>query len=139
MKRALRTGNNLSVIGAMDHERVVASMALEGAVDGAAFVAFVTDQLVPNLKKGDIVVLDNLRVHQMSAVREAIQSAGAELWFLPPYSPELNPIELLWAWLKGHIAGRSLQALDQIVTAIGELINQLDETVAAAWLSHCGW
>ncbi len=81
-------------VGALRLEGMTAPMVLDGAMHGAAFLAYVEQVLVPTLIPGDIVIMDNLSVHKSTAVRQAIEAAGAELRFLPPYSPDFNPIEM---------------------------------------------
>jgi transposase len=77
-----------------------ASMAIEGATDGDVFQAYVDKVLSPNLKPGEIVVMDNLLPHRMPGVRKSIEAKGAQLWFLPPYSPDMNPLEKMWSKIK---------------------------------------
>jgi transposase len=101
-------------VGALRATGMTAPMVLDGAMDGAAFELYVREMLVPTLGSGDIVVMDNLPAHKPSRIRAAIEAAGAQLIYLPPYSPDLNPIEMAFAKLKAALrkaAARSLQAL----------------------------
>jgi transposase len=101
-------------VGALRAAGMTAPMVLDGAMDGAAFELYVREILVPTLSSGDIVVMDNLPAHKPSRIRAAIEAAGARLMYLPPYSPDLNPIEMAFAKLKAALrkaAARSLQAL----------------------------
>ncbi|MFT7580096.1 MAG: transposase, partial [Myxococcota bacterium] len=84
------------MVGAMSSSGVSAMMTIEGGMTGAAFLQFVKELLVPTLRPGQVVVMDNLAAHKVKGVREAIKGAGAWVMFLPPYSPDLNPIELCW-------------------------------------------
>lgn len=109
-------------IGALRSTGLTAPAVFDGAINGASFLAWVEQVLVPTLGAGDIVILDNLSSHKVEGVREAIEAAGATLRHLPPYSPDLNPIEQLFAKLKAHlrkVAARSVEALWQ---AIGDLV-----------------
>ena len=86
-----------TIVSAISLEGVIASMVLEGAMDGNAFEAYVEQMLVPALRPGDIVVMDNLSCHKVSGIVELVEGVGAEVWYLPPYSPDLNPIEKMWS------------------------------------------
>ena len=90
-------------VGALRLEGMTAPMVLDGAMHGAAFLAYVEQVLVPTLSPGDIVIMDNLSAHKSPAVRHAIEAAGAELRFLPPYSPDFNPIEMAFSKLKAFL------------------------------------
>ena len=129
----------LTLVGALSLDGVGAFMELEGAIDGHAFLGFVEQLLIPTLRPGDQVWLDNLSSHRVEGIQEAIEAQQAELHFLPPYSPEYSPIELLWAklkaWLRGA-AARTQEALD------GELLNALDDITEKdikGWFKHCGF
>ncbi len=112
-------------IGALRLSGMTAPMTLDGAMHGAAFLAYVEQALVPTLKPGDIVVMDNLPAHKVAAAKQAIERAGAELRFLPPYSPDFNPIEMAFSKLKAMLktaAARTVPDLwDAIATAIDAL------------------
>src|SRR5262249_565602 len=96
-------GENLSVIGAIRIDRGLCHRTFGGAVNGAGFGQFVRETLCPRLYPGDVVVLDNLKPHHAPVVRELVAEAGATLLFLPPYSPDLNPIEPCWSFVKHHL------------------------------------
>ena len=105
-------------VGALRATGMTAPMVLDGPMDGMAFEAYVTQVLVPTLEPGDIVVMDNLAVHKRAEVGLAIEAAGAWLLYLPPYSPDLNPIEMAFAKLKAALrkaAARSIEALDHAI------------------------
>jgi transposase len=116
-----------------------APMLLAGAVDTAAFVAYVEQVLVPTLQPGQVVILDNLSCHHAAAAQAAIERAGCQLWFLPSYSPDFNPIELAFAKLKAalrKVAARTQAALDLAITEAIETITSAD---AQHWFRHCGY
>ncbi len=126
-------------IGALRAEGLTAPAVFDGAVNGESFLAFVEQVLVPTLRHGDIVILDNLPSHKVDGVREAIEAAGAELRYLPPYSPDLNPIEQLFAKLKAclrKIAARSVEAL---WTAIGQTVSAFKPGECANYLRRSGY
>ena len=131
-------GGNVSLIGALSLNGLIAAMTLNGSVDTPAFLSYVTDVLVPHLWVGAIVVMDNLKVHHAQSVRQAIEAVGAQVVFLPPYSPDLSPIELCWSKLKQLLrskAARTYEALDQAVT---EVLDCISEDNALGWFNHCG-
>ena len=131
-------GTNISVIGALSLDGLIASMTLKGSVDTSAFLSYVYDVLAPQLWVGAIVVMDNLKVHHAHSVCRAIQAVGARVVFLPPYSPDLSPIELCWSKLKQFLrskASRTYEALDQAMT---EAINHITLDDAIGWFNHCG-
>ena len=105
-------------VGALRLEGMTAPMVLDGAMHGAAFLAYVEQVLVPTLTPGDIVIMDNLSVHKSTAVRQAIEAAGAELRFLPPYSPDFNPIEMAFSKLKAFLKKAAARTVDDLWEAI---------------------
>lgn len=129
----------LTTLGAMSRQGLVATMTVESATDGDVFDAFLEQVLCPKLKPGDVVVMDNLNVHKMDRVRELIEAAQARLLYLPPYSPDLNPIEQAWSKFKQFLRSakaRTAEALDQAVSAALETITADN---AKAWFHHCGY
>jgi transposase len=119
-------------------DALVAPLVLDGAINGAAFLAYIEQILCPVLRAGDIVVCDNLASHKVSGVREAIQACGASLLYLPPYSPDLNPIELAFSKLKRLLRSAAARTVDALWSAIGKLLNQFAADECANYLRHCG-
>ena len=115
-------------VGALRLEGMTAPMVLDGAMHGAAFLAYVEQVLVPTLSPGDIVIMDNLSAHKSPAVRHAIEAAGAELRFLPPYSPDFNPIEMAFSKLKAFLKKTAARTVDDIWDAIANGINTFTPT-----------
>ena len=107
-------------VGALRLSGMTAPMVLDGAMHGAAFLAYVEHVLVPTLKPGDIVVMDNLACHRSAVVRNAIRQAGAELRFLPPYSPDFNPIEMAFSKFKAYLKRRAARTIPELWEAIGQ-------------------
>ena len=123
----------LTILGAMSLGGMIATMTIEAATDAEIFLAFLDHVLCPVLRPGNVVVMDNLSSHKVTGVRERIEQAGAELLYLPPYSPDLNPIEKAWAKLKQQLRAakaRTATALDQ---AIAQLIPTIRPQDATAW------
>jgi transposase len=126
-------------IGALTAEGLTAPVVIDGAVNGEIFLAWVEQVLVPTLKPGKIVVMDNLSSHKIEGVSAAIEATGAELRYLPPYSPDLNPIEQAFAKLKAllrKIAARSVEAL---WTAVGQLVGQFPPGECANYFRNSGY
>ena len=132
-------GKNISLIGGMSIDGLIATMSIVGSVNTDVFLFYIQEILIPQLWTGAIVVMDNLPVHHASVVSEAIAAAGAKVVFLPPYSPDLSPIELCWSKLKQLLRSakaRTREALDQALTRI---INEcISEDDVLGWFAHCG-
>lgn len=125
--------------GALRLSGMTAPMILDGAMDGDAFRVYVRDFLAPTLRKGDIVIMDNLPSHKVGGIREAIEAAGAKLHYLPPYSPDLNPIEQAFSKIKAMLrktAARSISALNK---AIARIIRSISPSECAAYLNNSGY
>lgn len=123
----------LTILGAIGTRGMIATMTVEAATDGEIFLAYLDHVLCPQLQAGDVVVMDNLSSHKVAGVRERIEAAGAGLLYLPPYSPDLNPIEKAWSKLKQllrSVKARTREALDK---AIMQLLPQISQENAMAW------
>lgn len=132
-------GKNISVIGGMSIDGLIATMSIVGSVNTDVFLFYVQEILIPQLWVGAIIVMDNLSVHHATVVREAIEAVGAKVVFLPPYSPDLSPIELCWSKLKQLLRSakaRTPEALDQALTRIINECISVDD--ALGWFNHCG-
>lgn len=130
---------NLTVVGAVALDGVRALMAYEGGTTREAFLRFVSEALVPSLKQGDTVVMDNLRAHYTDGVKDQIEAVGATAIYLPPYSPELNPIEHAWSKLKAifrKLEARTIKALAASLPIFKDAV-RLSEL--AGWFSNCGY
>ena len=126
-------------VGALRLEGMTAPMVLDGAMHGAAFLAYVEQVLVPTLKPGDIVVMDNLPAHKPLAVRRAIQAASAELRFLPPYSPDFNPIEMAFSKLKALLKKAAARTLDDLFDAIAKGIDTFTPQECRNYFNAAGY
>lgn len=126
-------------LAGLRHDRIVAPLVLEGAIDGPTFLAWVEQFLAPTLAPGDIGVADNLGSHKVAGVREAIGAQGASLLFLPSYSPDLNPIERLFAKLKTLLRGLAPRTRETLSSAIGSVIEQVSAAECANYLAHAGY
>jgi transposase len=115
-----------------------APMLLPGAIDGAAFTEYVKQVLAPTLQHGDIVVMDNLASHQAHGALEAIQTIGASVVFLPPYSPDFNPIEMMWSKVKQHLRSTAARSFETLCDAMGTALTTVTSSDAIGYFTHCG-
>jgi transposase len=129
----------LTFIGALRCDRLTAPCVIEGAVNGRNFLAYVKQVLVPTLRRGDVVIMDNLRSHKSKAVRAAIRTAGAKLLFLPAYSPDLNPIEQVFAKLKALLRKASERTVKATWKKIAELLDAFSAQECANYLANSGY
>lgn len=129
----------LTVLAALTLDGMLASMTIESPTDGDVFLAFLEQVLGPKLQPGHVVVLDNLGAHKVEGVRQLIESRGAQLLYLPPYSPDFNPIEQAWSKLKQRLRGVKARVLDQLEPAIARAIDAITAHNALAFFRHCGY
>lgn len=125
--------------GALRLSGMTAPMVLDGPMNGAAFKAYIAQVLVPTLRPGDVVVMDNLAAHKHGAVRDMIEAAGAELCYLPPYSPDLNPIENAFAKLKALLRKAAERTVTGLWRAIGCIVDMFSPTECANYFAAAGY
>ena len=118
---------------------LTAPCVIDGPMNGAAFLAYIEQILVPSLKPGDIVVMDNLAAHKVAGVRQAIEAAGATLRYLPPYSPDLNPIEQLFAKLKALLRKAAEHSVPALWDRIAQLLGLFSSAECANYFRHLGY
>ena len=118
---------------------VGACLAFDGATDAASFETYVRDCLVPTLRPGDVVILDNLACHKAAAVEDLIRSAEAVVRYLPAYSPDLNPIEPLFSKLKAHLRSVAARTVGGLIGAMGAALELVTPGDIFGWFSHCGY
>lgn len=128
-----------TLVGALRVTGISAPLVVDGAMNGCVFRAYVEQQLVPTLRPGDTVIMDNLPAHKVAGVRAAIESAGAQLIYLPPYNPDPNPIELVFAKLKQLLRSAAERTIDNLEQRIGKLLDQFRPTECSRYFSHCGY
>lgn len=134
-----RYGKHLTLIGAIALDGVRAWQLMESTMNGPAFVSFLEEDLGPTLRPGDVVVMDGPRVHRVEGVEQALAARGASVLYLPPYSPELNPIEMCWALLKAWVRTRAPRIVDRLVVAVEEAWGRVTADICSAWVRHCGY
>lgn len=132
-------GQNLTVLAALDQRGIRAALLVPGATDGEVFRHFVEHVLRPTLRRGDLVVWDNLGAHKAAGVAEAVAATGATLYFLPPYSPDYNPIEQAWSKIKTYLRAVGARTRRRLHTALKQALSQITKRDAAAWFAHCGY
>jgi transposase len=128
-----------TLVVALREDGLTAPMVLDGAMNGRAFLAYVRQVLAPVLRPGDLVVLDNLSSHKSVSVREAIEQAGAQLIYLPPYSPDLNPIELAFSKLKWLLRSAAERTVDALWSRLGQLLDAFPPQQCRNYFRHCGY
>jgi putative transposase len=126
-------------LAALRCDRVEAPWLLDGPIDGESFRLYVEKVLVPTLEPGDIVIMDNLGSHKSKAARQAIRAAGARLFFLPKYSPDLNPIEQLFAKLKHWLRKAAARTRDAVCQAVAEILDNVRPSECANYFAHAGY
>jgi transposase len=126
-------------VGALRATGMTAPMVLDGAMDGAAFDLYVKEVLAPTLRPGDIVVMDNLPAHKRAQVRVALEAAGAQLMYLPPYSPDLNPIEMAFAKLKAALRKAAARSIQALIAAIAQALTTFPPQECANFLAAAGY
>jgi len=131
-------GKNITLIGAMSDEGLIAAMTFPGSLNTASFLVFIETILLPQLWIGAIVAMDNLPVHYAEIAKTLIESVGAKVKFLPPYSPDLSPIELCWSKLKEIIRSAKARTIEALDAAITMAINAITDEDALNWFHHCG-
>jgi transposase len=132
-------GPNVTILGALSYTGLEAVMTIEGATDAEVFRAYVCEVLCPTLREGDIVIADNLSAHKAAGVQEIIAVTGAQLLYLPPYSPDLNPIEQCWSKIKAFLRAAKARTREALDTAVTQALATVTESDARAWFAHSGY
>ncbi len=126
-------------VGALRTTGMTAPLVVDGPMNGDVFLAYVEQQLIKTLKRHDVVIMDNLSSHKRAGVREAIESVGAHLAYLPPYSPDLNPIELVFAKVKQLLRSMACRTRDALWKAMQSVLDQVTASDAINCYKHCGY
>lgn len=129
----------MTFLGALRCDRLTAPCVFDGPINGRCFRAYVEQQLVPTLRSGDIVILDNLGSHKSAALRQIVRAAGARLWLLPPYSPDLNPIEQAFAKIKHWMRIAQKRSITDTCSHIGRLVDTITPSECANYLANAGY
>ena len=129
----------MTFVGALRHDGIIAPWVIDGPINGESFRTYVEQVLVPELRPGDIVVMDNLPAHKGEGVRLAIEGAGAELHYLPPYSPDFNPIEMAFSKLKAVLRGKAERTVSALWDAVGTAIPLFTPDECANYFAAAGY
>ncbi len=129
----------LTLLGAITCQGILASMTIESPTDGDVFLAYLEQVLCPKLQPGHVVVMDNLSAHKIAGVRELVEARGARLLYLPPYSPDFNPIEKAWSKIKQLMRSAKARLIDALEQAAALAFAAITAENAAAWFTHCGY
>lgn len=138
-RAAIPHGHTITFVGGLTLDGFVAPMLLDGPMDGECFLAWVEQMLAPTLRPGDLVVMDNLPAHKVTGVKEAITACGAELLYLPPYSPDFNPIENAFAKFKAHVRKAAARTFEALETAAADALRQFNPSECANFFAHAGY
>jgi transposase len=133
------SGPHYTSVAALNLGGVHAPFVFQGNMDGPAFETYVEHILGPDLLTGDIVIMDNLSPHKHAVIRSLIEARGATVEFLPPYSPDLNPIENCWSKAKAFLRKLKARTFDELITALAQALRSVSPQDAAAWFAHCGY
>ncbi len=132
-------GKNTTLLASIGHDGMGPSMAVEGSTTKEVFEAYVEHILAPTLRTEQVVVMDNLSAHKTEKVRELVEGAGCELLYLPPYSPDLNPIEEAFSKIKGILRKAAARTREALVEALGTALSSVTEEDARGFFKHCGY
>lgn len=133
------SGAHYTLIAALSWQGIQAPWVLEGSLDGAAFEVYIEQVLVPTLRRGDMVLIDNLSPHKAPRIRQLIEAHGAHLEFLPPYSPDFNPIELCWSKVKTALRAAKARTFESLLEALADAFGSISHCDIEAWFAHCGY
>ncbi len=132
-------GENITMLATLSVAGIEAPMTINGAVDGVVFKVYVEELLSPTLHTGDVVVMDNLPAHKVAGIKELIEARGAKLIYLPPYSPDLNPIEKCWSKIKTYLRKAKARTREELEKALREALLLITEEDAQGWFKSCGY
>ena len=135
----LHNGPNVTLIDALTTQGLEAAMELDGAVNAAWFAVYLEQVLGPTLVPGDVVMLDNLRVHKAAGLAELVEARGARLLFLPPYSPDFTPVELAFSKFKTSLRTAAVRTRDLLTGAVRIAVDWITSQDAQNWFDHCGY
>lgn len=132
-------GNNISIISAIGLSGVIAAMFCSCTFDSRAFECFIERHLLPSLRPGHILILDNVSFHKSNAIKESLNRLGVRIVFLPPYSPELNPIENMWSKIKSYLRSKMIKTIKDFQFHLKTALESVTQEDCEGWFSHCGY
>jgi transposase len=131
--------HTVTMLAALTIQGLPAPMIIESPTDGDVFLAYLEQVLCPQLRPGQVVIMDNLSAHKVAGVQQLITATGAQLIYLPPYSPDFNPIEQAWSKIKQWLRSAKARSVEALEGAIAEALRAITADNALAWFSHCGY
>ena len=131
--------SNSTLLSGMRLDGIVAPMLLDGPVNSDTFASYIEQWMVPALEPGDILIIDNLPAHKSARVTAAVEGAGCVLVYLPPYSPDLNPIENMWSKVKASVRAAAARTLEAVVDAVGIALHSVTQSDCEGYFRHCGY
>jgi transposase len=137
--KPVNRGRHVTMLGALTLQGMVAAMTVEGFTDGEVFLAFLREVLVPQLRAGQVLIMDNLKAHKVAGVAAICAAAGVRLLYLPPYSPDLSPIEECWSKVKALLRAKAARTLEALEQAIAEALTAITSQDAHGWFVHAGY
>jgi transposase len=132
-------GHNVTLLGALALDGVVATMMIEGGTNADVFITYLQECLLPHLRPGHVVIMDNLKAHKTDDVQTLLASVGAQVEYLPPYSPDFAPIEECWSKVKASLRTQAARTYDALHRAIAHAFNVITAEDAQGWFAHCGY
>ena len=137
--KPVHRGRHVTMLGALGLTGLVAAMTVEGFTDGDVFLAFLSEVLVPQLRPGQMLIMDNLKAHKVTGVAAACAAAGVRLLYLPPYSPDFSPIEACWSKVKTILRAKAARTREALERAIAEALDAVTAADAHGWFAHAGY
>jgi transposase len=134
-----RWGKRFTAIGAIATDGIRGLRIIENTVNGSTFVDYLKNTLGPNLKKGDILVMDSASIHKVAEVKQVLDAMGVEVLFLPPYSPEFNPIEMAWGYMKSKLRPLAMRVVEKLKGGVEFLWSSIEKNLCQRWIRHCGY
>jgi len=131
--------NRLSILSSIRLDGTMVPLTYEGTLNGALFVTYIRERLAPTLNKGDIVIMDNASPHKVQGVEEAIEERGAFVLYLPAYSPDLNPVEMMWSKIKAHLRKVKARTLDALYSALKDALDSVSVSDINGWFSETNY
>ncbi len=132
-------GKNISTIGAISLAGILTGLSVPGSIDGEVMLFFVEEMLAPLLKSGDVVIMDNVATHKQEEIEDVLEARGAMVIFLPPYSPDFNPIENCWSKVKAILRSLKPRTLEDLLAALVEAFSSITIADILGWFIHCGY
>ena len=130
---------SLTILSSLRKDGTTEALVFEGALNGEMFKAYMKICLAPTLKEGDVVIMDNLSSHKVKGLKEIVEERGARIEYLPPYSPDLNPVENMWSKIKAQLRHVKKRCQDALIEAVGAALKTVSAQDAQGWFKHCGY